>query len=73
MKTVTCKQIGGMCDEEVSGNTPEELIGAGMAHLKVAHPEMAADIEKMPKDDPMMVKWSEDFMKTWEATPDADM
>lgn len=70
MKTITCRAMGGMCDESVSGNTPEELIGAGMEHLKVAHPEMAKDIESMPKDDPAMVKWSEDFMKTWAETPE---
>lgn len=64
--------MGGMCDEPVSGNTPEELMNAGMEHLKVAHPEMAANVEKMPKDDPMMVKWNEDFMKTWAQTPEAE-
>ncbi len=62
--------MGGMCDEAISGNTPEELIGAGMVHLKVAHPQMATDIEKAPKDDPAIVKWSEDLMKTWAETPD---
>lgn len=62
--------MGGMCDESVSGNTPDELIGAGMMHLETAHPEMAESVKAMPKDDPAMVKWSEDFMKTWESTPD---
>ena len=71
MKTITCRAMGGMCDEAISGNTPEEIIGAGMKHLEVAHPEMAASIKAMAKDDPMMVKWSEDFMKTWAETPDA--
>jgi hypothetical protein len=62
--------MGGMCDEKISGGTPEELIGNGMVHLEAAHPEMAASVKTMPKDDPMMVKWSNDFMKTWEETPD---
>ncbi len=71
MKTITCRAMGGMCDEPVTAGSYDEMIMKGMEHLKVAHPEMAADIEKMPKDDPMMVKWEEDFKKTWESTPDA--
>lgn len=59
-----------MCDEPISGSTPDELMGAGMVHLEAAHPEMAESVKAMPKDDPAMVKWSEDFMKTWEATPE---
>ncbi len=70
MKTITCRQMGGMCDEPISGNTPEELIGVGMEHLKVAHPDMAKNVESMPSDHPAMVKWNEDFQKTWADTPD---
>ncbi len=63
--------MGGMCDEPIAAATYEEMIGKGMIHLEKAHPEMAASVKKMPKDDPMMAKWSEDFMKTWAAAPDA--
>jgi hypothetical protein len=52
------------------GSTPEEMMGNGMVHLKSAHPEMAADIEATPKDDPKMTAWSEKFMKDWANTPD---
>jgi hypothetical protein len=62
--------MGGTCDEAMTAATPDEMIALGMKHLEVAHPEMAADIEKMPKDDPMMVKWYGDFMKKWEAAPE---
>lgn len=62
--------MGGMCDEPISGNTPEELMNVGMVHLEAMHPEMAESVNTMPKDDPMMAKWNEDFMKTWESTPD---
>ncbi|MDD5050724.1 MAG: DUF1059 domain-containing protein [Candidatus Pacebacteria bacterium] len=70
MKTITCRAMGGECDEPITGTTPEELMANGMKHLEKAHPKMAADVKKMPKDDPMMKKWSEDFMKTWAGTPD---
>ena len=62
--------MGGPCDTPLSANTYEEMMTVGMNHLKTAHPEMAADVEKTPKDDPMMVKWDQDFRKTWADTPD---
>ncbi len=71
MKTITCRQMGGMCDEPISGNTPDELMGVGMKHLEVAHPDMAASVKAMPKDDPKMVEWGTQFQKTWDETPDS--
>ena len=71
MKKMTCAQLGGMCDMELTANTSDEMMGVGMKHLEAAHPEMAADIKAMPKDDPKMVAWGEKFMKDWAATPDS--
>ena len=64
---MTCGQMGGMCDAKITGSTPEEMMGNGMKHLEQAHPQMAADIKAMPKDDPKMKEWSEKFMKDWAA------
>ena len=68
---MTCAQLGGMCGAEITGNTSEEMMGNGMAHIESAHQSMAADIKAMPKDDPKMVAWFEKFMKDWASTPDA--
>lgn len=70
MKTMTCKEMGGMCDYSMSAQTSNEMMTAGMEHLKEAHPDMAKDIEAMPSDHPMMVAWNEKFMKDWAATPE---
>lgn len=70
MKTMTCTQLGGMCDVKVHGATAEEMIEHGMQHLEEAHPQMAADIKSMPADHPQIVAWSEKFHKDFEATPD---
>lgn len=67
MKTMTCAQLGGPCDAQITGETPEEMMANGMKHLEEAHPEMAAQVKSMPKNDPQMVAWSEKFMKDWEA------
>ncbi len=69
MKTMTCAQMGGMCDEALHGETAEEMMTAGMKHLEVAHPEMARDVKAMPIDDPVMVAWSEKFQKDFDALP----
>lgn len=68
---MTCKQMGGMCDEKVTGATPEEMIAHGMDHLRVAHPEMVDTIESMPADHPMMVQWRKTFDEEWANTPES--
>ncbi len=70
MKTMTCKQMGGPCDANISGATSEEMMNNGMMHIEKAHPDMAAKIKAMPKDDPKMMEWNEKFMKDWENTPE---
>lgn len=70
MKTITCRQMGGMCDVPLSANSYDEMMMVGMQHLDQAHPEMSADIKKMPKDDPKMLEWEVGFKKTWADTPD---
>jgi predicted small metal-binding protein len=70
MKTLTCSPMGGPCDEKISGNTPDELMANGMAHLESAHPEMAAQVKTVSKDDPQMVEWNKNFEKDWTNTPD---
>jgi predicted small metal-binding protein len=34
MKTMTCKQLGGICDFTLPGNTADEVIRAQDSHLK---------------------------------------
>ncbi len=63
--------MGGMCDTMLSAPTYEEMIKVGMEHVKVAHPEMAASIESMAKDDPMMLAWEKNFKQTWDNTPES--
>lgn len=70
MKTMTCAQMGGMCDQALSAETKDEMLSVGMAHLEEVHPEMAETVKSMPKDDPMMVEWMDRFTADWENTPD---
>lgn len=70
MKTMTCAQLGGMCEEALTAATSDEMMSKGMMHLEAAHPEMAASVKAMPHDDPMMVAWVEKFNHDWEAAPE---
>ncbi len=68
---MTCSQMGGPCDAEMTAETKEEMMQKGMAHLEEAHPDMAAQVKSTPKDDPTMVAWNDKFNKDWDAAPAA--
>ena len=70
MKQITCAQMGGpaTCTAMLSGNTPEEIVDAGMKHVGASHPEMMEDIKKMSKED--MDKWMMEFKEKWDALPE---
>ena len=70
MKTMTCKQMGGPCEEKIKGATPDEMIKNGMVHMEKAHPKMAADVKAMAKADPQMIEWNKKFKEDWKNTPD---
>jgi len=70
MKMMTCAQMGGECDAQITGSTADELMANGMKHLEEAHPEMAAQVKSASPEDPMMVAWNEKFQKDFEAAPE---
>jgi hypothetical protein len=64
--------MGGPCEAPMTASTSEEMMGKGMAHLEIAHPEMAASVKAMPKDDPKMLEWNEKFTSDWAAAPESN-
>jgi predicted small metal-binding protein len=70
MKMMTCAQMGGECEEKITGSTSDEMMMNGMKHLEVAHPKMAADVKAAAPTDPMMVQWNEKFKTDFEAAPE---
>lgn len=76
MKTMTCKQMGGPCNEELHGNTAEEIMDAGGKHVKEKaaqgdeeHQKVQAMMDKGP-EDPDNKEWMEKFMATFTALPE---
>lgn len=70
MKKMTCRQMGGECDAEITGATPGEMLENGMKHLEETHPDMAASVKAADPASPMMVAWNEKFHADFEAAPE---
>jgi len=71
MKQIACSQMGGpaTCTTVLTGNTPEEMVKNGMEHVKAQHPEIAAQIAAMSKED--TEKWMADFTAKFPTLMDA--
>ncbi|MBV8514984.1 MAG: DUF1059 domain-containing protein [Acidobacteria bacterium] len=59
MKTLTCKELGGTCDEKLSANSWDEMVQKMSKHVMAKHPNVAKKIESMHKDDPK--KWGREM------------
>ena len=70
MKQMTCPAAGGPadCTDVLHGNTVEEMAADGMKHVAAAHPEMAADIQKMSPEE--TAKWMAGFKAKFDALPE---
>ena len=68
MKTMTCKEMGGWCDAPISAGSWDELMTNGMEHMNAAHPEEAAKIMAMSKEE--MDAWVAKVKPLWDAKAD---
>ena len=55
MKTMTCRQLGGSCDLELSGATADDVIKAQDRHLRDAVRSGDADHQQAHED--MKARW----------------
>ncbi len=64
-----CSHLGGPCEDEISGNTPEELIRNAILHMEKNHPLFVSKIkadDKWFQDDTITtVEPDDDHMKNW--------
>ena len=65
MKTLTCKELGGKCDQKLSASTWDEMVQAMTRHVMDKHPDVAKQMEKMHKEDPK--KWGKEMKTKWDA------
>lgn len=74
MKTMTCRQMGGPCDEPITGETAEEMTDNGTKHVMSKedeeHKRVLVMMQDMMKDLEAMKKWNEDFAKKFAELPE---
>lgn len=70
MKTLTCKQMGGECDKEITADTSSNMAKNMTAHVMEAHPDTAKKFSTMTDDE--HEKWEAEFHKSWDNAPDSN-
>lgn len=68
MKTLTCHQLGGKCDQKLSAETWDGMVQAMTKHVMEKHPDVAKEMQKMHTEDPK--KWSKEMKPKFEAAPE---
>ena len=65
MKVMTCRELGGACDQKLSASSWDEMVRAMTKHVMEKHPDTAKSMEKMHKEDPK--KWGREMKPKWDA------
>jgi predicted small metal-binding protein len=68
MKVMTCRELGGPCDQQLSASSWDEMVQAMTKHVMEKHPDTAKDMEKMHNEDPK--KWGREMKPKWDAKPE---
>jgi predicted small metal-binding protein len=68
MKTMTCRSLGGKCDQQLSAGSWDEMVNAMTQHVMDKHPDVAKTMQKMHSEDPK--KWGREMKPKWDAAPE---
>jgi predicted small metal-binding protein len=69
MKSMTCKELGGPCSQEIKAETWDEMVKAMTRHVLEKHPETAKAMERMHNEDSK--RWGREMKPKWDAKPDS--
>jgi predicted small metal-binding protein len=69
MKTMTCQQLGGKCDQKLSASSWDEMVKVMTKHVMEKHPDVAKQMEKMHNQDPK--RWAAETKPKWDAAAEA--
>lgn len=64
MTTMTCKELGGLCDTKLMAETWKEMVIKMTKHVMANHPDTAKKMEEMHNEDPE--KWGREYKPKWE-------
>jgi len=77
MKTMTCKQLGGACNQTFTANSFDEIAMMVSKHARemvqngdVAHVEAMTEMRKNMSTPDAMNAWMSDKRKVFDASPD---
>lgn len=77
MKTMTCKQLGGVCDKEFHAETFEEMTKIIKQHgmemygtQDSAHMKVLGETMKLMNDPEAMAEWMENKKKEFDELPE---
>ncbi len=77
MKTMTCKQLGGVCDEIFQADTFDEIAQLSMAHgtqmfqkQDIAHLEVMNEMRELMQKPEELSKWIESKKELFDALPE---
>jgi hypothetical protein len=77
MKIMTCKQLGGACDQEFRAATFDEIAAMSKQHgmemfqkQDAAHLRAMKDMQSLMKDSDAMTRWFESRRAEFEELPD---
>lgn len=68
MKTMTCRELGGTCDQRLTAGSWDVMVKVMTKHVMEKHPDVAKQMEKIHSEDPK--KWGKEMKPKWDATPD---
>jgi predicted small metal-binding protein len=68
MKTMSCKDLGGKCEEKLSAESWDEIVMTMTGHVMANHPDVAKQMEQMHNEDPK--RWSKETKPKWDAAPE---
>lgn len=76
---MTCKQLGGACDQEFHSNTFEEMAELSKQHAMrmfqkgdKAHLDAMHEMQALMKDPAAMQKWMDSKKREFEALPESE-
>jgi predicted small metal-binding protein len=70
MKTFTCRELGGTCDEKFSGETFDEIMEQGSEHMMTddAHKTSIMDMEQRTGEN--TEQWMERMQREFDTKPE---
>jgi predicted small metal-binding protein len=70
MKSLTCRELGGKCDQKLSANSWDEMVKLMTKHVMEKHPDVAKTMEKMHNEDPQ--KWGKQMNPNGKRPPSSN-